>query len=89
MVCLVILNFSLEFIPVLPYIIVRGVTKEKMRGVIVDNTNYKPIDTNILNEKESIVVSSECALKDVIPINWDDKVVSGEKKVILVADGDS
>ena len=55
----------------------------------MDVSDYKPFDINTLNEKEATIVSSEFALKDIIPVKWDDKVVSGQKKVLLVADGDS
>ena len=51
------------------------------------SVSYRPLDINDLQEKESVVVSSEHALKDVVPIKWGNGVVSGREKVLLVADG--
>ena len=55
----------------------------------MDAIDYKPFDINALGEKECVVVSSEHALEDVVPVKWEDKVVSGHEKVLLVADGGS
>lgn len=44
----------------------------------------KGLDINkLLQTKKFEVISSEKALKDVIPIDWSEDVLSGKKKVIL------
>ena len=50
---------------------------------------YKTLNIDDLQVSEPNIVSSENALSDVTPVKWDDKVTSGETKVILVADGES
>ena len=50
----------------------------------VNTDNYKPLNLKILKSKEHSVVSTEEALADVIPIEWNDEVISGDKKVLLV-----
>ena len=52
----------------------------------MDSSYYRSFDINELHEKESIIVSSEHALKDVVPIKWGDRVLSGQENVLLVAD---
>lgn len=47
------------------------------------NKKYKSLDLSKLNNKKSTIVSSEKALKDISPINWSKKVLSGKKKVIV------
>ena len=54
----------------------------------MNTVDYKPFDIDSLSTKENTVVSTECALTNVIPIEWDDEVVSGLTKVVLIA-GDS
>ena len=56
-------------------------------GAVMDAVDYEPLDVNALQEKKSVVISSKQAIKDVIPIKWDDKVAAGYEKVLLVADG--
>jgi UV DNA damage repair endonuclease len=48
------------------------------------NVGYAPLNLNLINNKQSKIVSSERALKDVTPISWSDDVVSGKKKVTLI-----
>jgi len=43
--------------------------------------NLKKLDLTIIKEKESIVVSSRDALKNVTTIDWSKDVLSGEKKL--------
>jgi len=50
----------------------------------VDNVAYKALDINKLKTKKYTIVSSEDALKDVIPIQWDDDVADGKKKILLI-----
>ena len=45
---------------------------------------YKPLDIRKIKDKKSVLVSTEEALKDVIPIVWDAEVVNGNKHVVLV-----
>lgn len=47
------------------------------------NKKYKLLDLDKLRTKKSIVVSTEEALKDIIPINWSKDVLSGKKKVLI------
>lgn len=37
----------------------------------------------IHKEKKSTIISSEEALKDVIPIVWNDDIINGKEKVII------
>jgi len=50
----------------------------------MEKNTYKPLDLKKLQNKEHTITSSEEALKDVIPIDWDNDVVNGKKKVLLV-----
>ena len=50
----------------------------------VHTDNYKPLNLKNLKNKNHSIVSTEEALADVIPIEWDDVVVSGDKNVLLV-----
>ena len=34
-------------------------------------------------EKKRKIISSDEALKDIIPIEWDDEVLRGEKRIIV------
>lgn len=64
-----------------------GIRKKKQTNEGADtmnaNVGYAPLNLNLLNNKQSKIVSSESALKDVTPISWSDDVVSGKKKVTL------
>lgn len=46
-------------------------------------TQYAHFDLQILANKKSWIVSSEEALKDVIPIDWGSEVLEGKKKVLV------
>jgi hypothetical protein len=37
----------------------------------------------LLKNKKTKIVSSEEALKDIIPVDWSEDVLSGKKKVII------
>ena len=50
----------------------------------MENIVYKPLDMKKINNKKSLFVSTEEALSDVSIIEWDDEVLNGNKKVILV-----
>jgi len=53
-------------------------------GAVMDKVTYRPLDLKKIQDKKHTVVSSEEALNDVIPIEWDDDVVSGKKNILLV-----
>lgn len=46
-------------------------------------TDYNTFDLNKIMQKKSKIVSSEDALKDVIPVEWSDEVLRGKEKVVL------
>lgn len=50
-------------------------------GKSMDNKSYKTINLEKLRSKKSIIVSSQEALKDVLPINWSNDVLLGKKKI--------
>jgi len=54
-----------------------------MSTLAIDNKEYRHLDITKLRSKKSIVISSEESLKDIVPIDWSDEVLSGEKKVII------
>ncbi|MFC0903849.1 hypothetical protein ACFHWD_03985 [Clostridium sp. MT-14] len=43
----------------------------------------RKLNINKLNNKKHIYVSSEEALKDIIPFNWSKDVLNGKKRVII------
>lgn len=46
-------------------------------------TEYNTFDPKSLMEKKRKIISSDEALKDIIPIEWDDEVLRGEKRIIV------
>jgi len=50
----------------------------------MEKPTYKPLDMGRIKGKETVFVSTEEALKDVVPLEWDAEVISGNKRVILV-----
>ena len=50
----------------------------------MDRIEYKQLILRNHNDKAYTIVSSEEALTDVIPIKWDEDVVSGEKRILLM-----
>ena len=46
---------------------------------------YKALNLKKIQEKESSIVPTEKALEDIKQIQWDDEVVKGNKKVLLIA----
>ena len=48
-----------------------------------ENNGYKKLDKSKLNNRRRTIVPSEVALKDIVPINWSDEVLNGEKKVLI------
>ena len=53
-------------------------------GAIMEESTYRPLDMKKIQNKESVLISAEEALKDIIPIEWDEDVLNGNKQVILV-----
>ncbi|MBU5485988.1 hypothetical protein KQI86_16830 [Clostridium sp. MSJ-11] len=43
----------------------------------------KPLSLGILQNKKSTIISTEESLKDVVPMNWSEEVLSVEKKVLI------
>jgi len=54
---------------------------ETMDATIIRN-EYRRLDFSKLNFSEKVVTSNE-ALRDVIPINWSDDVLQGKKQVVI------
>lgn len=48
-----------------------------------NNSEYKKLDMNKLFSKKSTIISTKESLKDVVPIDWGNEVLSGKKKVII------
>lgn len=48
-----------------------------------NNSEYKKLDMNKLFSKKSTIISTKESLKDVVPIEWNNEVLSGKKKVII------
>ena len=47
------------------------------------NAGYKKLNMELIAKKSSKTVSSSEALRDVVPVEWSDDVISGKSKVIL------
>lgn len=45
--------------------------------------NYRKLDMNAVMSKKGKIISSEEALRDIVPIEWDEEVLNGERKVVL------
>lgn len=54
-----------------------------METVLNDRSGYRRLDMSKLKNRKIGTISSEEALKDVIPINWSEDVLSGKKKAII------
>ena len=60
---------------------------QKNQDTMIENkATYKPLDLNKLKDKQHVIISTEDALKDVIPIQWDEDVIRGNKHVVLVGE---
>lgn len=49
----------------------------------MENKKLKALDLSKLENKNSVIISSKESLEDVTPINWDSKVLAGEKKITI------
>ena len=50
----------------------------------MDKLIYRPLDMKKLQDKKHSLTTCEEALKDILPIQWEDDVLSGTKKVLLI-----
>ena len=50
----------------------------------MEKTYHRSLNMEKIRSKKSVILSTEEALKDVIPIEWDADVSDGNKQVILV-----
>ena len=50
----------------------------------MDKITYKPLNMEIIRNKKHVFITAEKALEDVIPIEWDEEVINGNKRVLLV-----
>lgn len=57
--------------------------KKVKGGVTMNSKKLKSLDLNKLKNKKATIISSEKALKEVTPINWNEDILSGEKKITL------
>ena len=51
----------------------------------MDKKENVVFNMDMIKNKNSQIVSMEEALRDIEPIKWSDKVLSGEKKVLISA----
>jgi len=58
---------------------------DDMSTLAIENKEYRRLDITKLRSKKSSVISSEESLKDIVPIDWSDEVLSGKKKVIITS----
>lgn len=49
----------------------------------MNNKKLRTLDLNKIKNKKSTIVSSKEALKDVTPIEWDKKILSGGEKIVV------
>ena len=55
----------------------------------MEKPTYRSLRIEKIRSKKSIILSTNEALKDVTPIEWDADVLNGNKKVILVEKNNS
>ena len=58
--------------------------KSQRNAAANEQSVYRPLNMGKIRSKKSTFVSSEEALKEVNPIDWDESVLSGSKRVLLV-----
>lgn len=59
------------------------IKQENNNDIIIDNLQYKRLDFNKIKNITNENISSEEALKDIVPIQWSEDILSGKKKVII------
>lgn len=57
--------------------------KKELGGVTMNRSNFKSLNLSKLQNKKSIIISSKEALKDVTPIDWNQEVLTGKKKIVI------
>lgn len=56
---------------------------DSMNAAVIES-GYKKVDyKSLLKNKRTIIVSSQEALKDVVPIEWSEDVLSGKTKIVI------
>ena len=58
-------------------------TKEEEQIMYANNQIYRRLDFSKISSRNTKVVSSEEALKDVKPIEWSEDVLNGKRKVTI------
>ena len=58
-------------------------TKEEEQIMYANNQIYRRLDFSKISSRNTKVVSSEEALKDVKPIEWSEDVLNGKRKVTV------
>lgn len=54
-----------------------------MCDILDERKEYRKLDMSKLKSRKRSTISTEESLKDIIPINWNDEVLNGKKKVII------
>lgn len=58
-------------------------TKEEEQIMYANNQIYRRLDFSKISSRNTKVVSSEEALKDVIPVEWSEDILNGKRKVTI------
>ena len=51
----------------------------------MDRKGYSKLNMSVLQNKKSKTVSSAEALRDVVPFNWSEQVLTGKQKIKVTA----
>lgn len=44
---------------------------------------FKSLNVNALKDKKTTIISSEKSVKNITPINWNEDVATGKRKIIV------
>ena len=58
-------------------------TKEEEQIMYANNQIYRRLDFSKISSRNTKVVSSEEALKDVTPVEWSEDILNGKRKVTV------
>lgn len=58
-------------------------TKDKEEQKMYATVEYRKLDLSKLKSRKRKVISTEDSLRDIVPIQWSDEVISGQKKVVI------
>ena len=58
-------------------------TKEEEQIMYANNQIYRRLDFSKISSRNTKVVSSEEALKDVTPVEWSEDILNGKRKVTI------